>query len=406
MKKDKRLKKLENELDKIIIAEINSRLSKRKKIAPDTVNETIEEKIREIVRAHQDGKTASVIAPLFSACLQIRDDGKLSLDRRSSTIRQYESNLLKKGRLEVLLAASMNALNDDGAVETFRKKTETFDLKYRQILDIRRLAEEAGEIREKADKHGHVMPGSEATVISYLKDISPMRTGLQKIESAFVEFDSDQYIGEALRKLRNEIHHAWKSLGSLDHAAAGFILGQADAVFKTYRETKPEIANMDAFIGQKETLSRYFQLFESTGDEQRKEQIGSLISTIDATLETLDEKIAKQKEIETRVVEKSDREVDAAYEKFLELKEEFAEGKIDTRTKRNKTAARLRKYGDILKAHGRRVKARDIERFLNSTGLAKPEGLPRNTIYKWAFFAMLPITLGLAILLAYHMLFK
>lgn len=407
MKKEKTYEKLGNELDRIIIAEISARLKKRKKSDYEAVSEAIEQKNREIVEAHQAGKIASIVPSLFMAGLRIKENGRLHVTEKESTIGQYEKYIQKKGRLEVLLTASMNAMRDEELVDLIREKTRVFDNKYLLAKEAFELAENAVEIKKKADKHGLVMPRDEEAVIAYMREISPMRTGLQGIESRCIELPYDDYTQEAVRRLRNAVSQASKSIASLDQMVGGFIMGQADAVFKTYKATKAEIRNIDSFVAQKSALERYGNFFAISGDDAHREQIDSLIRIIDATLGSLNREVEKQKAAETQMSEKSGRDILEVYESFLKIKADFAEGKLESRKARKSAAAKLKKYGDTLKANGQRVKARDIDRFLYSTGLAKAETGTSNPavmrFYKWAFFITLSIASGLAVFLAYHL---
>ncbi|MCP4349850.1 MAG: hypothetical protein GY795_30585 [Desulfobacterales bacterium] len=410
MKQDKKYQKIEKELDKIILAEIQSRLNeKRKKLSVSNINDLIENKNREIVEAHQKGIIDSKIPALFSAYLQTKENGRLYAEEKNLRKTEFDAYTEKKDRFEVLFSASVNALGESVLKYITDDKIRMFDDMYQKTKKAMNLAGEARDIEKKADDAESAIPRDEEAAVSYLTGISPLKAQLQEISSQYIELKHDNCLTEALEQLQSAIHLASKRISSKSRRASKFIFNQAGAVFDNYKSTKPDISNVQLFISQKEELARYCNLFDSIGDENKKKQAEAFISTIDAALESLQKDIEKQKQHEAEISEKDNRKIKNAYEQFLDIKEMYSQGMVDTGAKQKKAVQKLKKSCDILKSNGQRVKAREIERFLNSTGIDKPETpdtlQEQNMFYKKAFLAILPVTIGLALITVYFMLF-
>ncbi|MDM8552633.1 hypothetical protein QUF72_21295 [Desulfobacterales bacterium HSG2] len=411
MKKTK-CQKIEAELDKIIIAEINDRFAGRqKKQNPRKVKEIIEKKNREIVKTHQKGKTASNLPLLFSGYLQIQEGGKLYFGKRDLDKKEFESYLGKKNRLEALAGASLNTLREENLINIVYRRRKIFDDEYRKAKEVTALIEQTAEIRQNADEPGPMIPKDEETAVSYLKEIAPLKSALQKIESRYIELKEDFYIADVLQQLQSSVNLAFKSITLQTQKTSRFLFDQARAVFQKHKTSRTGICSIEEFVRQKEELVRYYSIFDSIGDDNRKKQTKFFISTIETAIGNLQKDIVREKQRDTKVSEKSNREVQDAYERFLEIKKMYSQGKLDEKGRKKKAISGLKKCRNILKSNGQRVKAREVERFLNATGIDKKEETKspdtihaQNIFYKRAFLAILPVTIALAILNAYHIL--
>lgn len=408
----KKYQKIETELDKIIISEINSRFTgKPKKSNPGKVRTLIEKKNREIVRTHQRGKTASNLTMLFSGYLQIREGGKLFFGRDDLEKKEFESYLGKKNRLEALLGASLNTLKEETLINLVYRKRKRFDDEYHKAKEVMQLIQEAGNLRKEAEEPEMMIPKDEETAISYLEDIAPLTASLQKIESRYIELKEDVYIAEVLQQLQSAINLAFKSITLQSRKASRFLFDQVRLVFQKHKSARAGLSSIDEFIAQKEELVRYYTIFDSIEDDTRKKQTGNFILAVENAIEKLHERAARQKEREAEISEKNQQDVEDAYNRFLEIKEQYAEGDLDTSGAKRRAVSALKRSQYILRSNGQQIKARDIDRFLNATGINRKEGMSdapqnapqnQNMFYKRAFLGILPITIALALLNVYH----
>jgi len=402
--------RLADELDSIILAEINERFGgkERKKQSLWKIFEIIEEKNREVVKIHQNRKTASILPTLFKGCLQMKAHGELCFEREELNKRDFELYSGKKGRFEVLVNASLNSMEDEHSRNIVYQKREIFAQKYDKAKKISEMIRKADEIRQLADKPDVKMPENEEAAISYLKNIGLLRTELQKLESRYMEFRDDDFIAEPLQQLQNAINLSGKSVAAQSRNASEFVFNQVSDIFRISKVTRTHIANIEEFMAQKEGLVRYYTLFDSIGDESRKDQISFFISNIEKTITSLQKEIEKEKARESAMLEENNRKINAAYETFLLIKKMYADGDVETKRGRKKALSRLKKCQNVLKSNGQRVKAREIDRFLNATDIhekyREADDIPNqpHLFYKKAFLAILPLTIILAILSAYH----
>jgi hypothetical protein len=412
------MQNIEKELDSIIIAEINGRFSESpEKLNVLKVNEIIEERNREIVKIHQQDKIAASLPLFFKSYLQIREGGNLYFSPDDLSKKEFEIYAGKKGRLEVLLNASLNTLPDEELIHLIYHKRSLFDDEYAKAKEVMRLAGQAAEIRKTADSPDSELLKNdlknrftdEESAILYLNEMGALRAALQKIESRYAEVGQDAYIAEVVKRMKNEVSLAFQSMAQQSRKTSEFIFDQANTIFQHYKSVKSRLANIEKFVSCKEALLRYRKIFESAGDEDRKKQLDFFISTVEAGIDKLQKKIEKEKQREAAASEKDNQEVKEAYDVFLEIKSDYADRKLDPAFKRRRAVTRLKKSLDILKSNGQRVKAREIERFLNSTEMdkdeEKPGAAPQNLLfYKKAFMVILPLTICLAILNIYYMM--
>lgn len=398
---------LEQELDRIIRAELNSRVAgslKKAKIA--RVNEILERKNRGIVEAHQETRVDGILPGLLSVYLRLREGGSLHLTPEGLSQNAYERYLNKKERFDTLFAAAVMAIQDPDLRTLVTEKRRLFEQESIKLWELVRLMKAADHIKREADMSAAVNPGLEETAIGYLKELAPLRSDLGAIEARAMEYKEEDYLREGYRMLRRAIHSAGKSIAGKEKKAAEFLFDQANIVFRTYKSTPADLTHVQAFMEQKEELSRYAKIFDSLDDEDRRDRLQRWIATLDGTLQKLQREIERQKEEEARVSEKQQREVQDAYARFQEIREMFARGEMPAESQRKNAEQKLKKYRDIFKAHGQRIMARDVERFMNSTGVGKtnlPEAVSKSAAsddfdYRKGFLILLPITIGLLFL--------
>ncbi len=403
--KDKIYRNLDKELDKIILTEITVRFrEKQKKLSVWKVNDILEKKNSEVVRLHQQSRISSNLPALFRGCIEIKSGGRLFFGKENLDKKEFDLWFGKKSRLEVLLNASMNALDDQELRNIFYRKRKRFEDAYQKATEIVGLIAKAAEIQKSADTPDMRIPKDEESAISYLKELAPLRASLQTTESRYIELLSEPYLSEILRQLQNAVHLAAKSLSSRGKKSSEFVFYQVSALFKTQKKTGTHIADLETLMSQKEALVRYYTLFDSIGDDTRKKEIASFISTVEKNIGRLQKKVDEQKQQDVRISDENSRKTSAAYQDFLEIKEKFSQGSPDVIGGQKNAVSKLTKCRDILNANGQRVKAREIDRFLNSTGIAKTDEPFRTQylFYKRAFLILLPVTVVLLILNAYH----
>lgn len=405
MRTEPKYRHIDRELDNIILAEINFRINKqnqRKK--PETVFTNIEERIDNIVQYHQRKTIEKNIPALFSNILQIREDGKLFFDKNDIDSETYQIYTGKKDRLNALVSGALNVLAEEDLIALVYNKVRTFDDKHQLSKHLMTLAAEVENIRKKADDPGLVSPRDEEDALAYLEEIAPLKARLQSIEVTCNEHAKSFYVRDAVKKLQNEINLAQKSINKKGQKASKLLFDQVASIFQNFKSTRMDIINIDTFIQQKDELKRFQNLFASLGERTREKQTADYIAAIESTVESLHKTIEKQKQEEAFVSEKSQREVAGTYALFLEIKQKYADGAFDDNDKRQKTLKRLKKLQDTFRSHGQQLKAREVERFINSTGIAVPIDDPHESLrselrfYKKGFFILLLLTIGLLFL--------
>ncbi len=404
--------KTEQALNRIITAEINDRLAVRKRLPhPAEVAATLERVNREIVQAHQSGSLFDKLPRLFQVSLQLNKDGRLHLDSQGTAPAEYRHYLAKKRRFDALMAASLFGLRNTALKSLVNMKSERFERTRQKAVQVMDWVKEAREIRESLPKRRFTKPRDEEEAVALLKEMSAHRARLEELESRYAVFEGDKGLENALAKLRHALNQAVRAIDRQSKRSVKFIMGQAGVVFKMYQSTPADITHIDTFISQKDELKRYRDLFDALGDRERRDQVAGFMETVDATVERLQKKIDARKRVEALQSDKEAQAIDAVYTDFLEIKERYAQGRVASRKERKRALAQLRKTIDVLKANGQRVRAREIERFINATDLSaeSPSGMSTGDatlrsaylFYRKAFFILLPLSVGLAALSGY-----
>ncbi|MDM8535252.1 hypothetical protein QUF70_00695 [Desulfobacterales bacterium HSG17] len=411
MKIEKKHQKIENELDMIVRTELNQRVGhKQKKKDIDSINRLIESKNRQIVEVHQKGKIINILPSMISGWLQTREQGSLYLSPEETIAQNYKEYNNIKERFETLFAASLMALPDKELISIVKSRQKLFYDNFTIIRELSILGTTVKNIAKQINMTESVKPQDEETAVSYLKGIAPLKTDLQTIEARYIEVKDSDYIEEAVKKLHGEIHWAAKSLDEKNKNAAKYLFDQANQIFHNYKSTSVSLKNLEIFTAQKQDLLRYLGIFDSIGDTERKSKIEGFVSSIDKTVLNQQDELLKQKEHEARLSEKIQNEINETYDRFLEIKALYAQGNLNTKIQQKNAEARLIKYRDTLIANGHRIMARDIERFINSTGIGKKNtrSATENSDdfdYKKGFHILLPVTI-LLLLIVFIMIIK
>ncbi len=405
MTADKKYRQIAEELDQTVRAELNRRAGGRPKSKDlSKIGETIEIKNREIVEAHQQGKTAKILPSLLSAWIRTREGGDLYAAPDGRNEKKHEIYLSKKERLETLVAAAVLSAADKNLIDLFNRAKKCFDDNCMRVKELLTLSATAESLRKEADMTRSAKPKDEESATAYLREIAPLRADLETIRSRHTEVRDADYLREAVLKLGGAIHSADRSIAEKSRNAAKYLFDQAVSVFHSFQSTPAGIPNAEAFNQQKEILGRYAGIFREIGDTDRQEKIGRFISAIDATLEKLQKEIEKQKEDEAKNTEKVQKEISEAYDRFLEIKEAYTQGMLTSEGQQKNAGEKLKKYRDTLIANGQRIMALDLERFINATGIGRQEtarptaGEGDDFDYKKGFLILLPITIGLLLL--------
>ncbi len=404
--------KTEQALDRIITAEINDRLSARRRPPhPGEVFAALERVNREIVQAHQTGNLFDKLPRLFQVSLQLKEDGRLHLDPAAMPAPDFRHYAAKKRRFEALMAASLFGLRNTALKSLVNLKSERFDRTRQKAGEVMDLVQEAREIRESLPKRRFTKPRDEEEALALLKELSEHRARLDEIESRYAVFEGDGGLENALAKLRQALNRTARAMDNQSKRSVKFIMDQAGVIFKMYQSTLAEIGNIDTFMAQKDELKRYRDLFDALGDGERRDRVAGYMETVEATLERLQKKIDARKRMEAVQSDKDQQAIDAVYTDFLDIKDRYAQGQLSARRERKRASAQLRKAIDVLKSNGQRVRAREIERFLNATDLggkgAAGDGPTDATLrsaylfYRKAFFILLPLSVVLAALSGY-----
>ncbi len=399
---------LEQELDRIIRSELNTRMAGgQKKIYLSRINDIIERKNRQIVEAHQSGQIEAILTSVFPVYLQLKEGGRLYLTPEELTHNQYREYLNRKERFDTLFTAAGMAAENPDLRAMVTEKRALFDTEVFKARELVQLIDTVGRINKEADMSIQVTPGLEETAIAYLKELAPLRSDLGAIEARALEYKKEDYLGEGLQRLRQAIHSAAKSIARKEKKAAEFLFDKAGTIFGMYKSTPSDLSQLQSFMAQKKELLRYLDIFDSLGDEDRRYRIERFVAAVDGTLQNLQVEVERQKAQEAKISEKHHREINDAYARFQEMKEMFARGELAAESQQKNAARKLKNYRDIFKAHGQRIMARDVERFMNSTGIGRqppagdvsPSAGSNAFDYRRGFLFLLPITVVLLFLL-------
>lgn len=408
MKSEKKYQKITDELDRIVQTELNDRIGNKPhpKHLPE-ISDVFEHRNRQIVIAHQRGTTDGILYPIFVSYLQSREGGKLFLAPDGLNPETFSGYIKKKERFETLFTAAVMALKDRDLADIVNAMKMVFDEHHRKLKEINRLADTVRHIRKKAANIAEKPPGVEKHAVDFLVQLAPLKADLRTIESYCIEFRENKYLKAAVRYLENELQTTGRVIAEKGREASKFLFDNAGVIFHAYTSTPVALSNTEQVLAQKEELARYAKIFDSIGDADRRDQLERFVATIDGTLQKLRQEIEKQKESEARLAEKHQQEVSEAYERFLEIKDLFAKGRLGAESQQKNAAEKLKKYRATLVANGQRVMARDIDRFINSTGIGKPaaaapirpgEAHEDTFDYKKGFLILLPISVILLIL--------
>lgn len=388
-------RKIEQALDQIIRARINDSLPiKKPALSPRELIKNMEKTIREIVEFHHRGETAANLPFLLNTALKMKAGGMFHLLPEQTDFHTYNAWQGCFSRMEVMITASLNALNDTRLIDCFNERRCRFDEYHQLAQHTGKLTAEVMLIIERNAQAVSAAPLNEAESAAILHNIAGTRNRLREIEAQYVNLKHKHIIEEAARNLSRTLAMAWKSVDRVSRKASALILNQVHNVFQDFKATKAEPANSQTLIRQKESLERYWRLFESIGDQHRQEQIHRKLAVVEQTLSVINRTIQEQKHNETVLNAKNTYEVENTYNRFLDIQRNYAEGRIKTPEQSRAALVSLQKCINLLKAKGRRVKAADIQRFIHTSGIGEPETSLETLrsgyhLYKRAFYILL-----------------
>ena len=410
--------RLEDELDQIIRSEINRRLPLRPEIKnPNRVGESLEDRMAEIVRAHENETLMAIIPTLFAVSLQILARGALFFDRDDLPFRDFLLYEDQISRVRALTAASLTHLPQH-ILDIFDSKMKRFDQAFALLEKNREYIREIDKIREDAEQMELQYIRDEEDAVAFYKAAGTLRTRLVSIESVHTELKSAPFLEQGAANMQNAMHLATKSLTARTEKPARFLFSQAAAVYRQFQMTRVHLTGMEQFIRQKEELARYHKLFSETKDMTRAKKTAEFITSIDKTIDKLNRDIDREKTGEAASSQKENLKIQESWNRFQEIRKQYENGGITTVRQEKKASSVLNKCLSMLKSSGQRVKAREVERFLNVTGLGKGPLIKNPLIknphtkkkaadetlyaeylfYKRAFFILLPVAMGLLFL--------
>jgi hypothetical protein len=409
----RRYQTLSEELDRLVLRELELRVIPRPvRETLSDIEETIEAWNRRLVQAHQRGVTTSLAPDLLSGYLQLQPGGRLFVNPDSAEPAEYQRYRGRRKRFETLFTAAVSALPDPELADLIRAKRALFVRKMEGLSELLTLAQAARGIQLAVERTVADPPGLEEQAVAYLNELAPLRADLRTLEHRSAEFGEDPYLDEARRLLERNLQSARRVMAEKSRRAARFLFDQAGSLFQSFKATPADLSHLDQFVYQKEALTRYAHLFESVGETDRKERVDGFIQTIDAAVGNLQDEIGRQKAMEAKISERQQKAVRESYERFEEIKAMYGRGELAAESQRKNALERLRKYRDTFKAHGQRTMARDVERFLNATGLGQAptenlpatredaKGKPEGFDYKRGFWILMGACLVLVLLLA------
>lgn len=402
MNSQKKYRKTDTELDRIVRAELNYRAggkSGKKDIA--RTSEYIEARNRQIVEAHQHQRTAEILPAMLSCALQLKKGGSHCFGPDDLPAEMLQDYTNRKERFNTLFTAAIMALDDPVLREIVMGKQRSFEIYHERLDVLLALTRRVTKLQTEAGMISTESSGDEKKVTECLAELAPLRTELQNISAQCIEYQEDDYLEEAVQQLQQAVQSASRTVTEKGRSASRVLFETAGSIFHSYQSTPAIIQNMDRFLGQKEGLNRYLNLFETLNDTERRDQVKGFMDTVDGTIERLRYEVQKQKEHEARASEKLQQDVQETYEQFTEIREMYARGELTAESQMKNTGEKLKKYRDKLTANGQRILALEVERFINATGIGKPQTKlnaddPFN--YKKGFYILLPITIILLVM--------
>jgi hypothetical protein len=409
MRKEYTYKRLRRKLYKIISSEVNDRINpKGQDRSVQWVGKAIEAFNTTIVAAHKRGKIDRILPTIFTAALQIKENGRLYFNAQELSKDEFEKYASQKGRLETLVGAALNTLQDDMLMSIVVDHILWFEQENRKIDHIKRLRLRLDKVKTGIYEQQDSGFSDEKAAISFLQSITPAKSELQDIRSRCAEMEDDPFLADGIKQLQLSINQIYKRILANSSAASQAVFNQATILFRRYQTIEASVENLQQIASLRDSLQQYAILFESLADENRKQQLSNFLVTIDESIQSLNRGIKARKQQETELASKSDQEIQEAYASFLALKEAFNQGRINSEGERLKALKTLKKASAVMRSNGRRASAREIERFVHTTGIDRISADPycqqmaqELRFYKKAFAFTLPVAIGLALLCCY-----
>jgi len=389
------------EIDRMIRAELKARTGVPKHpVSVAGISEVIETRNRQIVEAHQQGRVADFLPQLMSGYFQTRVGGALYWMPDDQSQASYLDYCHRLDRFETLFTAAITALADPMLSELMFQKRAFFLQKLDLTQEIHQLCDVARRIRRKAESTPIRSLTSDAQAHEYLMALTPLSADLSHIEARCEALKSDAYLADAIRNLEQEIAAATASISQKRQKASTYLFERANDIYHQFKAAPIAMSSMDLFLKARTVLDHYARMFDTVGDSDRLARIVRFIQTVETTMAKLQEQVDKQKAYETELVKKHQGEIQDAYDRFQEIKAMFADGQLVTESQKKNAGAALRKARDGFIAAGQRVMARDVDRFINATGIGRVPVTKREEFdYRKGFNVLLPITIVLTLIL-------
>lgn len=384
------------EMDLIARSELCARFKQTHSPLPwPKLEEQMESCIREIVRIHQTKDIEKSLPYLFSITLKLVENGEFYIDEYSVDKATYKKYMEKRIRMEVLIRALVNSISDPRAQDLFHYKYVDFEKQKVLIQNARELSQKALEIRKKLDSRGDFLPKDEESTLQFLRKISGMNAGIEDIQKEMMELRRNQCFEEAIVEVKSNVNLAMKAVDKKSHKARKYLFDQAASVFMRFKNKALSIYDLETCMHVKQTLFRYHQFFDATGDISRKKQTGQFIQAVEKAIEELETKISEAGKQDKAFSRKREETIEKAYARFLNIQNQYEQTGFRSPGEREKAGKILKSSMDILKSQGMLVKARDIERFLNTTEIRAKNETPvlfTSRFYRIGFFILLPLT--------------
>ncbi|MDM8517098.1 hypothetical protein QUF76_12925, partial [Desulfobacterales bacterium HSG16] len=363
--------KIKREIDLVIKSEIDNRfVSVSENPDPQMINSIIEEKNREVVKIYQQAQVLPNLPTLFQLALRIREKGLLFMEYGQVRDEDFFNYTDKKGRLEALLTASINAI-EPAFTNLFHERIDDFDNCYKKAGIILEAIDQISQIESMALKSIDFRVQYENDAIAHLEKMAPWSTQIEKLRTETARFEGIICIESLYSQLIQRTADVKNSIRANAANVSKFIFGQALSVFRGFQNAKVDIRAVTEFMAQKEALIGYMDLFEAVGDHARKDQIQGFIKKIDAACAKIDKKAEADKKKQELAAKLEQKRIETVWSGFMEIRQEFEKGKFGTLRRQKKAVAVLEKYVAVLKSGGQRIKASEIERFIISAGLRK-----------------------------------
>ena len=396
---------LSHKLEKILMTEINDRLSQKDKAQALKICKQIEAQIHQLVDIYQRGAIKNNLLVLFRGRLKLYHHGSLTLDpaKTDAAVLQHHQELVS--RFEVLFIAALNALQDQVLASLVQQKFCLFERLAHKADEADQFCETIDLMQDQINNFEREMINDEKQAGFYLDQTAILKIQLQKIETRLLELDSESLPNckkiKSFEILSQKIRQCQKKIDYKHKKALRIFFSQVTTIYQKYLNLVPDLSNLETLINYKETLQKHKEFFKRIGEQDRVAQIDTFINIMEEGINTLQAKVLEHKQQDKVYLDQKSKDIQDAYEQYLTIKNDYIQDQIDNV---KDSALKLTTLVMILEANGQRVKAREIKRFLHSTHINQhlPPITKSNALtYKHAFFLLLPFTIILGLIIIF-----